>query len=107
MGRREDLHNKLVDVMNRFFQDGKDRVYYQPPATVRMIYPAIVYSLSDLWVSYADNRWYKDTPSYTVTVIDRDPDSSIPCSFKDWPMCSFDRHFTSDNLHHFVFRIYY
>ena len=107
MGRREDLHNKLVDVMAPFVEDAKAHVYFQPPATVRMLYPAIVYSLSNKNVRYADNRWYNHRNSYTVTVIDRNPDSKIPDEFADWELASFDRHYTADNLHHYTFRIYY
>lgn len=107
MGRREDLHNKLVALMSRFVLDAGQHVYFQPPATVRMQYPAIVYRLSNYDVRYADNRGYKRKAAYTVTVVDRNPDSEIPGAFDDWPLCSFDRHYTADNLHHYTFRIYY
>lgn len=82
-------------------------VYFQPPSSVRMNYPAIVYSRDDIWNNHADNLAYMQTTAYQVTVIDRDPDSEIVEKVAKLPLCSFDRHFVSENLNHDVFILYY
>lgn len=107
MGRREDLHNKLVAAFGRYATHAEERVYFQPPPTVRMEYPCIVYSLSNYDIRYADNQNYNSTALYMVTIIDRNPDTDLLHMFAGFPLCSFDRHYTADNLHHYTFRIYY
>jgi hypothetical protein len=40
-------------------------------------------------------------------VIDKNPDSVHVEDVSNLPYCSFDRHYTVDNLHHDVFTIYF
>ena len=82
-------------------------VYFQPPPSVRMDYPAIVYSRKDIDSRYADDSVYKQSYSYELTVIDEDPDSEIVEKVSKLPTCKFDRHFESDNLNHDVFTLYF
>jgi hypothetical protein len=86
---------------------GSPNVYFQPPESVRMQYPAIVYHRDYRLIRHADNAPWQNRLRYLVTVIDRDPDSPIPSRVADLPMCSFDRFFTSDDLNHDVFRLYF
>lgn len=86
---------------------GSSNVYFQPPAGVRMLYPCIVYERSRIDSTFADNIVYGNMKQYTITVIDRDPDSAVPDKVKNLPTCYFDRHFTADNLNHDVFTLYY
>ena len=86
---------------------GSDRVYFQPPESIKLKYPCIVYERSDIDVRYANNEGYKMDKRYTVTLIDRNPDSGLPDKLAMLPYCSFDRHFVSDNLYHDVFTLYY
>lgn len=101
MGQRIDLHEILVDKL------GSTNVYYQPPETVKMKYPCIVYSKRKPTTKYANNNQYFNRKSYTVTVIDRNPDSQIPDRIAALPLCSFDRNYVADNLNHDVFTLYY
>lgn len=101
MASRLELHELLCDVL------GSRHVYFQPPSSVKMVYPAIVYSRNDINNRFADDSVYKQSWSYTITVIDEDPDSEIVERISKLPKCRFDRHFTSDNLNHDTFRIYY
>lgn len=82
-------------------------VYFQPPATVKMKYPCIRYERSDMDTQFADNKPYSHTKRYTVTVIDRDPDSDIPDKVAALPLCRFDRFYTADNLNHDVFELFF
>ena len=86
---------------------GVAAVYFQPPPTVRMVYPCIVYALSNEDTKFADNAPYIVEKRYQVTVIDKDPDSVILDKVAYLPKCIYDRHFTKDNLNHDVFSIYY
>lgn len=86
---------------------GSRNVYYQPPASVQMSYPAIVYSRNDIENIFADNSVYAQNNAYLVTVIDRNPDSEIVKKVSQLPRCSFDRHYVVDNLNHDVFTLYF
>ena len=81
-------------------------VYYNPPASVKMGYPAIVFERSNIANRFANNSVYKQAYRYEVTVITDDPDDPIIEKISNLPSCSFDRAFVSDNLHHNVFTIY-
>lgn len=86
---------------------GSRNVYYQPPASVTMKYPAIVYSRKDIDNRFANNSVYAQYLAYEVTVIDRNPDSEYVKKVSMLPTCNFDRHFVSDNLNHDVFTLYF
>lgn len=98
---RDELHELLCEVL------GSRNVYYQPPASLRMRYPAIVYHRDDLRAIHADNLPYRIGHVYDLTVIDEDPDSEIVTRVSQLPRCRFDRHYTADELNHDVFTIYY
>ena len=101
MSTRLELHETLCNIL------GSRNVYYQPPESIRMKYPAIVYSRSRIDNTYANDDVYKQETSYSVTVIDEDPDSPIVEAISLLPRCRFDRHFISDNLNHDTFTLYY
>lgn len=101
MATRIDLQNVLEELL------GSRNVYYQPPESLKMNYPAIVYSRKTIDNSYANNSVYKQNYAYEITVIDKNPDSEIVNKVSKLPTCRFDRHFKSDNLNHDVFTLYY
>lgn len=101
MGQRVDLHKKLCDIL------GTTNVYFQPPETIKIKYPCIIYERSSNNVKFADDNPYTTRRRYTLTVIDKDPDSELPDKIGMLPLCTSDRMFTSDNLNHYVFNIYY
>ena len=86
---------------------GSRNVYYNPPASVKMSYPAIVFSRSRIEKKNANNTAYIQNHRYEVTLIDANPDCEYIEVILSLPMCSFDRHFVSDNLHHNTFTLYY
>lgn len=101
MDRRLELHEILCEIL------GSRHVYFQPPASKKMEYPAIRYSRYDIENTPADNGPYKRSYFYQLTVIDRDPDSEIVHKVSKLPMCVYDRHYASDDLNHDVFTICY
>lgn len=86
---------------------GSDNVYFQPPESVKMSYPAIRYELSRIDLQYADDRPYMSAKRYSVTIIDKNPDSFLPDLITALPFCSFNRFYTADNLNHWVFDLYF
>lgn len=101
MASRLDLQTLLEDLL------GSKNVYYQPPASLLMRYPAIVYSRDDIENIHADNRVYMQHTAYLVTVIDKNPDSEYVKKVSMLPMCAYDRHYVADNLNHDTFILYF
>ena len=101
MDRRLALHNLLKEIL------GSSNVYYQPPATVHMSYPAIMYAKDDIEVQHADNAPYKSKRRYTVTYISTTPDQPAIEKLAALPECTFDRWYPADNLNHDVFSLYF
>jgi hypothetical protein len=101
MASRLKLHEVLCETL------GSRNVYYNPPASVKMKYPAIVYSRSGIDNKHANNAVYNQKTAYDVTVVDPDPDSVIVEDLSKFPLCRFVRHYTADNLNHDVFTLYY
>lgn len=107
MGRRIDLHTELCNLIGNFTKVPEKRVFYQPPETVKLSYPCIIYKLAGDAPHYADNLRYFGMKRYTITVIDRNPDSEIPDLVAQLPYCRMDRSYAADYLNHFVFELYY
>ncbi len=107
MGQRTELHNILCRLVLGATKAKEAHVYFQPPESLKLEYPCIVYSRDQIESRFANNRPYAHNNRYTLTVIDRDPESAIPPAVADLPLCSHDRHFINDNLHHDTFTIYY
>lgn len=101
MASRLELHNKLIELK------GDNNVYYQPPESKKMDYPAIRYSKISLFSLRADNSIYHDLDCYEIIVIDLLPDNPIIKELLKLPYCSYERHYVSDNLNHDVLRIYF
>ena len=101
MATRLDLQTLFENLL------GSRNVYFQPPESRRMSYPAIRYSLKKIENVHANNVVYNQHTCYEVMVIDEDPDSELPRKIASLPMCSFDRHYTADNLNHYVFTLYF
>ena len=99
MGERVDLQRLLETIC--------DNVYYQAPGNINISYPAILYTRRNINIKHASNKGYVLNKSYTITVIDRDPDSKIVDKVTLLPSCSHDRHYVSDGLNHDIFTIYY
>lgn len=86
---------------------GVKKVYFQPPESLKLSYPCIIYHLDRGESHHADNEKYIYMKRYSLIVIDKNPDSAIPDSIADLEYCAFDRFYTADNLNHFVFTLYF
>ena len=100
MKTRIELQAMLEEVM------GSENVYFQPPASLRIDYPCIVYSISKVDNTYANNNIYKQDYFYELILVDSNPDSEYFKKLCKIPQCRFRNFYISDNLNHFVFNIY-
>lgn len=100
MPSRIDLQQKFEEIL------GSRNVYFQPPTSVQMKYPAIVYSRKKIDPRHANDGVYVYMPCYEVILIDKNPDSKYLEEILLLPYCQFDRHYEADNLNHDVFTIY-
>lgn len=82
-------------------------VYFSPPTSLGMTYPCIRYELTNMQVDSADNIKYMTRKRYTLIFITTDPDSVTPDEILSLPYCSLDRTYTSNNLYHFVYTLYW
>ena len=101
MASRLDLQNKLEELL------GNRNVYYQPPESLKMKYPAIRYDKSTINSKHADNMKYSNFTRYEIIVIDNDPDNVVIDKILALPHSSYDRHYTSNNLHHDAINLYF
>lgn len=98
---QERLQSKLEELL-------KNRnVYYQPPASVEMEFPAIRYSKRRPDIKRANNKIYSKMDCFEVIVIDRLPDNPVNDDILTLPYCEYDRHYVADNLNHDVYILYY
>ena len=101
MASRLELHEELCTLL------GTRNVYFQPPSSVKMKYPAIVYSLDALENRHANDDIYTTDVRYSLTYIDANPESSTVTKLLKLQHCRFNRFYTADNLNHYNYTLYY
>src|SRR4051794_13470025 len=99
MGSRLELQAVLEAIV--------EPVYFQAPTGTEMQYPCVLYERDQSHTVFADNRPYSRTKRYLVTVVDRNPDSELPDLVEALPLCTFSRAFETENLHHWVFTLFF
>jgi hypothetical protein len=96
---RLDLQYALEKIL------GAKHVYYQPPTSLQMTYPAIQYQREDIAKIYADSEPYSRSSSYQVILITKNPEDPTIQKLDDFPYSAFDRQYVEDNLYHLVYVI--
>lgn len=100
MAKRLKLHEELLSFVNH--------AYFQPPENIKLEYPCIVYSRASGYETHADNRFYVGTRQYDLTLIERNPDSTVGEEIRLYfPMCTITNYYTADNLYHTKLNLYY
>ena len=64
MATRLELQSMLETLL------GSRNVYYQPPSSIKMEYPAIVYSRKNIKNNFANDNVYSQSRFYEIIVID-------------------------------------
>lgn len=100
--RRLQLQSKLEEVI------GSRHVYFQPPETMRLEYPCVVYFKNALPVKYANNKIYKKKQAYTLTYVDKNPDSEMPNTILHaFSFIRTDSYYRTEGLNHTKFTLYF
>lgn len=98
---RLSLHTQLIAVL------GSTNVYFQPPASLVLKYPCIIYKLDDVQGVHANGKRYLGTKRYLITVVDKNPDTLIYDKVLELPYCAFETYFVADNLNHYICSLHY
>lgn len=100
---RKQLSEMLKEVL-----PGIKHFYFNPPSKTQLKYPCCVYKEVSDDSRFADNKPYVRHKRYTVTIIDKDPDSLYSdILLESIPYCSLDRVFTMDNLKQFTHTVFF
>lgn len=99
--RRLELHEKLCEIL------GSRNVYFQPPESLKIRYPAIIYNLDGMRNDTANGNKYRTCKKYSVILVVDDPDTILIDDINQNTMCSFIRSYVSDSLYHYVFELYH
>lgn len=98
---RLQLHEQLCDIL------GCRNVYFQPPESVKIKYPAIVYQIENIDQKFANDMTYNKDRAYLLMLIHSDPDNDIIEKLLfAFPKIRFDRTYDSDNMHYYVYVLY-
>ena len=101
MDKRMSLQVELERLAGR-------NVYFQPPASVQLVYPCVIYNLNAGDAKRADDSVYMYTNRFELIFIYRKPNVEIiEQVLRTFPMCSVSRVYIADNLYHYVFNLYY
>lgn len=87
---------------------GSANVYFQPPSSVSLKYPCIIYELNQTDVIHGDNKKYIKHNEYQVKHIYKSLKNELKDKILDkFFTISHDTRYVADNLYHDVFTLYY
>lgn len=87
---------------------GTPNVYFQPPASISLSYPCVIYNIGNGDAKFANNKLYKYDHKYELIFIYKKPNNEIiEKVLNELPMCKLDRTYVVDNLNHYAFSVYY
>lgn len=98
---RLKLQSKLEELL------GSEHVYYQPPESMKLTYPAIKYSKTNIQSRHANDQAYTLMNCYELIVVDPRPDNPVIEKLLALPYTSFNRHYKADGLNHDVITLYF
>lgn len=102
--KRRELQTKLETLL------GSKNVYFQPPSNIKLKYPCFIYDRSPIYRLKADDTTYHIRGHYSVTYINSNVEKCMEMMSKilnSFDHISVERSFTSDNLYHDVYNLYY
>ena len=101
MASRLELQSTLESIL------GSKNVYYQPPESTKMSYPAIRYSKTNIEINRANDSNYISKICYEIIVMDTKPDNPALDKLLNLPYCTYNRYYKADGLNHDVFTLYF
>ena len=104
---RHELQTLLEDIMSKYTNDSNQHVWFQPPSSVYLAYPCIIYNLAGKDTLHADDIKYRTLNKYTLTAINHDPEASFLADLEELKYCAYDRCFSIDGLYHTTYTLYF
>ena len=98
---RLKLQRELEEIL------GSQNVYFQPPESIKINYPAIVYSRDRIKNDFANNGVYGQGDNYEIITLDSDPDSILPRKVSQMDTARHLKNYTGNNLNYDVFSLTY
>lgn len=100
MGDRLALHAELLTFL--------PNVYFQPPSSILLKHPCIIYNRNGIDAKYADDSTYMSTQEYQVMLIEKNPDSNVVNEIcRHFSKCSVTQQYAINNLYHTTLKLYY
>lgn len=99
--RRLELHELLLSL------NPEAKAYFQEPENIHMQYPCFIYEVDQFDIKRANNQTYALTRRYQVTYVSTDVTNTQHEKVARLPMSSFSRYFVADQLHHYVYSLYF
>ncbi len=100
--KRKELGRLLKEVT------GIENIYFEPPSSITLKYPCLIYKRESGDPRYADNKLYRFMVRYQLMHIKKNPDDTL---VEELPMrlknCRYDRTYDADTLNHDVYTLYY
>lgn len=109
MGTRHELHEEFKQLLGTSSKRGNEaRCFFQPPESLKLAYPCIIYSRERPDVIRADNLMYRRVRRYAVNYLTYDPDDPLIEQIEDhFPMCRLVRTNTASGLNHYHYDLFY
>lgn len=83
-------------------------MYFQPPESIKLKFPCIIYHKTGTHRVYSDNMLYLKKQKYQLTVVDEDPDSVIADDIVDaFEYCYITNYYNKDGLNHTTLTLNY
>lgn len=83
-------------------------VHYQPPQNLQLKYPCVIYEMDGLQNQFADNLPYAQMVRYSVTVMDKTPDSVLwTALLHKFQYVTLENVMNVDGIYHWNFTLYY
>lgn len=101
MADRQILAQKLISLMNG------NRVYFQPPESIQLTYPCLIYQFETFDKRNANDRRYSKFKKYSLVYISKDSDDPMVDKIDELPYCEHKNRYVSDNLYHDSFILYF
>lgn len=102
MGSRLQLQDELEGLL------GSKYVYFQPPASVKLKYPCIIFELDPTYIRRADNKAFILFNRYHVKHLFKSLENEKKDAFLNhFQMMTHDNRMTADGLYNDDFTLYY
>lgn len=102
MDRRQKLHEELKRVT------GIKNVYFQPPESIKLKYPCVIYSKQPFRTVRANNTAWINNRPYRVVIVCSDGDNKFAeMLLNGFKYCSYDSRYISNNMYHDSLTIFY